>query len=72
MSALGYDYVSATYDRIAVVDIEMAKWWPQVSRGKWSLEKSKKYFDYLFDFDSRKWALERGLVFKQCNEREYT
>ena len=72
MSALGYDYVPATYDRIAVVDIEMAKWWPQVSRGKWSLEKSKKYFDYLFDLDSRKWVLEKGLVFKQCNEREYT
>ena len=71
-SALGHDYVPVTYDRIAVVDIETAKWWPQVSRGKWSLEKSKKYFDYSFNFYSQKWALERGLVFKQRNEREYT
>lgn len=65
MAALGYDSVPALYDHLSVVDITMVNWWPQVIQGVWSSGQAKQYFDYLFDFDSRAWAWERGLLFDQ-------
>ena len=63
MAALGYDSVPALYDRLSVINIAMVNWWPKVVQGVWSSEQAKQYFDYLFDFDSRTWAREKGLLF---------
>lgn len=67
MAVLGYDSVPAMYDRISVVDITMVDWWPQVVRGIWSREQATDYFNHLFEFDSRRWARNRGLLFDQEN-----
>lgn len=36
--------------------------WPQVTRGVWDREGAEAYLDHLFDFDSREWAIRRGIV----------
>lgn len=62
MAALGFDRVPAVFKRDHIVDLAMAPYWPQVKRGTWTVEEAVAYFNHLFDFDSRVWACERGLV----------
>lgn len=68
MAALGYDSVPAVYANISVVDISMLDWWPQVTRGVWSPEQARDYFNHLFEFDSREWASDRGFLFGKENK----
>ena len=65
MTALGYDTIPAKFYNRYVLDLEMAEYWPQVRRGVWKKEQAEAYFNHLFDFDSRAWAEERGLLRKQ-------
>jgi hypothetical protein len=59
MNALGEAHVPAR--RRHIVNRDDAAAWPNVRSGLWSLAEALRYFDHLFDFDSRQWALERGL-----------
>lgn len=64
MSALGYETIPAIFFRSHVVDIEMARHWPNVRNGLWTREQAEAYFHHLFDFDSLAWAREQGYVQK--------
>lgn len=35
--------------------------WPQVYKGPWTKESAEKYVEHLFHFDSRAWAVKKGL-----------
>jgi len=66
LAALGHATVPATF-RIRypnVIDIRDVADWPLVRRGVWDRDEAEQYFHHLFDFDSRAWARERGLIFK--------
>ena len=41
---------------------EEVRLWPHVASGLWSEAEALKYFDHLFDFDSRAWAEAHGLI----------
>ena len=62
MAALGYETIPAVLGRSHVVDVEMARYWPNVQDGLWTREQAEAYFHHLFDFDSCAWARERGLL----------
>lgn len=64
MVALGYETIPAVFQRSFVIDIKMAKYWPQVCNGRWTRKEAVAYFNHLFDFDSRAWATKKGLVLK--------
>jgi len=64
MAALGYDTVPTKFYKRHVVDAGMVKYWPQVRSGAWTEEQAEAYFNHLFEFDSRTWAEERGLLCK--------
>jgi hypothetical protein len=59
MDAMGAEHVPAR--RRHVVDRDHAADWPNVRSGLWTLAEALRYFDHLFDFDSRQWAAARGL-----------
>jgi len=65
MSALGYETVPALFQKSGVIDVEMAQFWVQVQKNVWSLDQAVAYFNYLFDFDSRAWAFNQGLLHLQ-------
>jgi hypothetical protein len=60
-AALGYDQIPAIYCYSSIRDVGMVEYWPRVRNGEWTQEKSIKYVDHLFDFESRLWADKRGL-----------
>jgi hypothetical protein len=60
-SALSATTVPAVYSPTRIVDVDEAAYWPQVRRGVWPLEAATRYYDHLFDFDSRGWARGLGL-----------
>ena len=62
MSALGHARIPAVFLESHMVDIDMAASWPQVKRGIWTEEEARAYFNHLFDFDSRAWALKEGFI----------
>lgn len=62
MAALGYETIPGCFFRSHVVDIDMARYWPNVQNGLWSREQAEAYFHHLFDFDSRAWAQEQGYI----------
>jgi hypothetical protein len=59
MDAMGAADVPAR--RRNIVNRDDAASWPNVRSGLWSLAGALRYFDHLFDFDSRQWAAERRL-----------
>jgi hypothetical protein len=59
MDAMGAAHVPAR--RRNIVNRDDAAAWPNVRSGLWTLAEALRYFDHLFDFDSRRWAAERGL-----------
>jgi hypothetical protein len=67
MAALGYETVPATFNgsRAAIFDVAHVEHWPNVRSGLWTREAAVRYVDHLFDFDSRSWAAERGLLLEQ-------
>lgn len=62
MSALGIQYAPAQIRNGAIIRIEDVDYWPQVRRGVWPRQAAIDYFNHLFDFDSRAWAREHGLL----------
>jgi len=62
VAASGYERIPVCFARRAVIRPEDADYWPQVRSGLWSKKDAIQYFNDLFDFDSRKWARERGLL----------
>jgi hypothetical protein len=64
-AAAGESVVPATFVEPWVVAEEDVEYWPQVRRGVWSRGDAVRYFHHLFDFDSREWARERGLLLEQ-------
>lgn len=68
MAALGYETVPAVFNRPFAIDVEDVDYWPQVRRGVWDRKDAIRYFNHLFDFDSRAWARKRGLLLKQRSE----
>lgn len=62
MSAIGYETIPAVFAKCWMVDIDLVDHWPQVRLGVWTRGQAEAYFDHLFDFDSRDWARERGLL----------
>jgi len=67
MSALGHNAVPGVFWRPHVVDIDMARYWPQVQLGLWTEEEAVAYLNHLFDFDSKAWARRRGSL-TSCQE----
>ena len=62
IAALGCTHVPAIPRYGALVDRDHASNWPQVVNGMWDEQDAKDYFDHLFDFDSRSWALRKLLL----------
>ena len=62
VSALGYSSVPAVPRHGALIDIAHVDDWPQVKKGVWLRDDAIRYFDHLFEFDSRQWAGELDLV----------
>lgn len=62
MVALGYETIPAMFSKKYVVDVELVDYWPKVREGIWTCEQAEAYFHHLFDFDSRAWAREQGLL----------
>lgn len=61
-AALGHTAIPARPGVPPEVRRGEAAHWPQVLRGVWPADTAARYLDHLFDFDSRRWALERGLA----------
>lgn len=61
MDALGETHVPAHLAEVNRIDRNGVDDWPHVRSGLWSRAEAMRYFDHLFDFDSRGWARERGL-----------
>ncbi len=59
MHALGQSHIPARC--MGVIDRDEAADWAGVRSGLWTLEEALRYFDHLFDFDTRSWAEARGL-----------
>ena len=62
MAVLGHETTPAVFTKNHIVDVEMVEYWPQVCQGRWTKKQAEAYFHHLFDFDSRIWAHERGLL----------
>lgn len=62
MAARGEHTIPAMFTSPSIIDVDMVASWPQVRRGIWDRESAIAYVDYLFDFDSRAWAEEMGLL----------
>ena len=62
MTALGYDTIPALFQRSAIIDVDMAEYWVQVQENVWSHDQAVAYVNHLFDFDSRLWAQNAGLL----------
>lgn len=60
MAAIEQETIPAT--PLLIVDSQYVEHWPQVYKGMWSQENALQYFNHLFDFDSKQWARELGLV----------
>lgn len=71
MAALGRETIPSIFASFHVVDADMAEYWPQVRRGEWTKEQAEAYIDHLFDFDSRAWACEHGLLFRDGTPAEH-
>jgi hypothetical protein len=65
LAAAGEKEVPATFVEPFVIAEEDARYWPQVRRGVWTRDAAIRYFHHLFDFDSREWAREHGLLLEQ-------
>lgn len=61
MDALGHETIPARFGEPAVVDIDDVDYWPQVRMGTWTREEALRYFNHLFDFDTKAWARQQGL-----------
>lgn len=70
LAALGYEAVPAIFRRrrAALFDVADVDYWPNVRSGVWSRKAAIRYVDHLFDFDSTRWAAERGLLLEQQHE----
>jgi hypothetical protein len=62
MSALGYETIPGIFYEPSIIDIQMIEYWPQVKNGLWSIKQATDYFDHVFEFDSRKWAINKGFL----------
>ena len=62
LAALGHDCAPGRFVPPVAVDVRDVADWPQVRSGMWSQRDARRYVDHLFDFDSRRWARERGLL----------
>lgn len=65
MAAAGLAEVPAVFREPFAIRAEDADYWPQVRRGVWRRADAVRYFHHLFDFDSRGWARDRGLLLEQ-------
>ncbi len=61
MAALGMTWVPAFIKHGGIFHLRDLHLWPQVRRGVWKPELAEAYFHHLFDFNSRQWAVDRGL-----------
>ena len=61
MDALGHETIPARFVEPAIVDIEDVDYWPQVCMGTWTRDEALRYFNHLFDFETKNWAREQGL-----------
>jgi hypothetical protein len=62
MVALGYEKVPARFANPWFIDVEDVDYWPQVRRGLWSREEALLYVDHLFNFRSKRWVQNQGLL----------
>lgn len=60
--ALGIETVPAGFNHPWAIDTADVDLWPAVRSGLWTRDEALRYVDHLFDFDSRAWAREQGLV----------
>lgn len=60
LAALGHETV-ALLPRM-LVDVQHINHWPQVRPGYWSRDEAASFFFHHFEFNSRAWAAERGLL----------
>jgi hypothetical protein len=67
MHALGRSHIPAKC--MGVIDRDEAADWASVRSGLWTLTEALRYFDHLFDFDTRAWAEERGLCVSEATWR---
>lgn len=58
-TALGFRTLPVNITK--VVHYEEISHWPQVYRGFWSENEAQSFIKHLFSFDSKAWAIERGL-----------
>ena len=65
--ALGHDTIPATFfkSQETYFDVADVDYWPGVRSGLWSREAAVDHVDHLFEFDSRRWAADRGLLPEQ-------
>lgn len=64
LAALGEKWVPARFYpfSVPIVNIRDASSWPGVRSGLWDHGEAIRYFNYLFDFDSREWAERYGFI----------
>jgi len=62
LSALKYDSVPVEFRRQIIITESNVDEWPLVKSGFWSKEDALKYFNHLFDFNSRIWAKSNDLL----------
>ncbi|MDI5985629.1 hypothetical protein QLQ85_12600 [Halomonas sp. M4R5S39] len=62
LSMLGWRTAPIRLAQLEVVDADHVDAWPQVRDGIWDRESALRYFNRLFDLDSRSWAVERRLL----------
>lgn len=62
MVALGHDKVPVKFFNPWIICLDDIDYWPQVRKKVWSRDEAEGYFNYLFNFDSRLWAKNKGLL----------
>lgn len=70
MKALGHETIPARLVGPRLIMREEAACWPQVRLGQWDVESARAYFDHLFDFGARAWAIEQGIIPEERTPQE--
>jgi hypothetical protein len=62
LSGLNYTKIPVKFYYKYIINTDSAADWPLVKNGLWDQQDAIHYFNHLFDFDSRSWAAENGLM----------
>lgn len=62
MCTLGHEKVIVKFFKPWIISLDDIDYWPQERKNIWSRDEAAGYFNYLFDFDSRRWAQNFGLL----------